>query len=129
MRWGGWIWLGSPAKLWAASIVFVILGVLLAFGAVGGYAISKDSVTMDLDRPMEHIWNACVEETRHQGAVKRLDPKNGRLDAQIQQASVVVTVEQLTPATVRVVIRARRNLLPRIEVAQRLAIGIARRIG
>ena len=103
--------------------------VLLAFGAVGGYAISKDSVTMDLDRPMEHIWNACVEETRHQGAVKRLDPKNGRLDAQIQQASVVVTVEQLTPATVRVVIRARRNLLPRIEVAQRLAIGIARRIG
>ena len=84
---------------------------------------------MDLDRPREHVWQVCLEEAKREGTVKRVDPKNGRLDAQIQQASVVLTLEQLTPATIRVVIRARRNLLPRIEVAQRLAIEIARRIG
>ena len=103
--------------------------ILLASGAVAGYLVGRDSVTMDLDRPREHVWNVCLEETKRQGAVKRGDPKGGRVEAQIQQASVVLTLEQLTPATVRVVIRARKNLLPRIEVAQRLAIEIARRIG
>ena len=103
--------------------------ILLASGAAAGYAVSRDSLTLDLDRPKEHVWNVCLEETKQQGTVKRADPKEGRLEAQIQQASVVLTLEQLTPATVRVVIRARRNLLPRIDVAQRLAIGIARRTG
>lgn len=103
--------------------------ILLASGAAVGYIVGKDSVTMDLDRPRELVWTACFEEAKHLGMVKRVDPKNGRLDAQIQRASVVVTLEQLTPATLRVVVRARRNMLPRIEVAQRLAIGIARRVG
>ncbi len=103
--------------------------ILLASGAAAGYLLGKDSVTMDLDRPREHVWSVCVEETKLQGTVKQADPKEGRVEAQIQQSSVVVTVEQLTPATVRVVVRARRNLLPKIEVAQRLIIAIARRVG
>ncbi len=113
--------------------VFFLSGcapVLLASaGIAAGYAVSRDSVTLDFDRQKEQVWKVCVEETQRQGMVKRVDPKSGRLDAQIQQASVVLTLEQLTPATVRVVIRARKNLLPKIEVAQRLALAIARRVG
>jgi len=33
MRWRRSIWLTSPARLWAASVVFVVLGTLLAFAA------------------------------------------------------------------------------------------------
>ncbi len=104
--------------------------VLLAFsGAVVGYAVSHDSVTVDLDRPWDRIWSACLEETKRQGRVKSEDRANGRIDARIQKTDVVVTLEQLTPSTVRVVIRARRNLLPQVEVAQHLGVGIARRVG
>ncbi len=102
--------------------------VLLAtVGAVAGYAVSKDSVTIDLDRPWERVWASCLEETKRQGRIKREDRARGRIDARIKETDVVATLEQLTPSTVRVIIRARRNLLPKVEVAQRLGIGIAQR--
>ena len=97
-------------------------------GAIGGYAASRDSVTIDLDKPWDRVWAACLEETKKQGVSKREDRANGRIDAKVQMADVVVTLKQLTPATVRVVVRARKNLLPQVEVAQRLGVAIARRV-
>lgn len=103
--------------------------VLLATaGAVAGYAVSKDSVTIDLDRPWDRVWASCLEEAKHLGKIKREDRVKGRIDARINEADAVVTLDQLTPATVRVVIRARKHLLPQVEVAQKLGIGIARRV-
>jgi len=117
----------------AAGISFLSAGcapVLLAsMGAVAGYAVSRDSVTLDLDRPSNRVWAACLEEVKLQGRLKKEDRANGRLEAQIREVDVVVTLEQLTPSTVRVLIRARKNLLPKVDVAQRLSLGIARRVG
>lgn len=98
-------------------------------GAVGGYAVSRDSVTLDLDRPLERVWALCLEETQGQGTIKRQDRRRDRIEARIREADVVVTVERLTDSTVRVIIRARKHLLPQVETAQRLALGIARRAG
>ena len=104
--------------------------VLLATaGAVVGYAVSRDSVTMDLDRPRDQVWGACLEETKRQGNLKREDRLRGRIDARIRETDVTLTLEQLTPSTVRVVIRARKHLLPQVDVAQRLGVAIARRAG
>lgn len=100
---------------------------LVSAGAVAGYAVSRDSVTVDIDKPRETVWKACLEETQRLGAIKKHDQPNGRIDAQIQKTDVVVTLEQLTASTVRVAIRARKNLLPQLELAQRLGFNIARR--
>lgn len=102
---------------------------LVAGGLAAGYAISRDSVVLDLDRSLEKVWDACLEEVRYQGRLKKENRKRSRIDARIREVDIVLTLEQLTPATVRVVIRARKHLLPRVEVAQRLGLGIARRIG
>lgn len=121
-----------------ARICFILTTVLLAgcapvflatAGAIVGYAVSRDSVTVDLDRPLDQVWSACLEETKRQGTVKRQDQARGRIDAQIRRVDVVVTVDALTPSTVRVVIRARKNLLPQVDTAQRLGVAIARRVG
>ena len=103
--------------------------VLLATGAVVGYAVSRDSVTVDLDRPMDRVWQACLEETKFQGTLKREDRAKGRIDARIRETDVTLTLESLTSSTVRVVIHARKHLLPKADVAQRLGVGIARRTG
>ena len=102
---------------------------LATVGAVGGYAVSRDSVAIDLDRPADRVWSACLEEVKRQGLIKREDRAGGRIDAQIRKVDVVLTLETLTPSTVRVVIRARKNLLPQVEIAQRLGVAIARRVG
>ena len=102
---------------------------LASAGAVAGYAVSRDSVILDMDAPRDTVWRASLEESARLGAIKKQDQVNGRIDGRIQKADVVLTLEQLTPSTVRVVIRARKNLLPEIEPAQKLGMNIARRIG
>ncbi|MDO8730002.1 MAG: hypothetical protein Q7J69_02290 [Candidatus Omnitrophota bacterium] len=102
--------------------------VLLATGVVAGYAISRDSVLMDLDQPWDRVWSAAQQEVTERGLVKRENPKRGRLDARVEETDVVVALKQLTPSTVRVVVRARKNLLPKVDVAQKVALGIQRRL-
>ncbi len=102
---------------------------LTTAGVIVGYAVSRDSVTLDLDRPWDRIWEISLEETKHQGIVKREDRVKGRIDARIREADVTLSLEQLTPSTVRVVIRARKHLLPKVDVAQRLGVAVARRAG
>ena len=101
--------------------------VLLATGAVVGYAASRDSVLLDMDQPWDRVWSAAQQEVTEQGQVDRENPKRGRLDARVQEADVVVALKQLTPSTVRVIVRARKYLMPKIEAAQKLAFGIQRR--
>ena len=102
---------------------------LITTGALGGYAISRDSVTVDLDRSWDRVWEVSLRETKRQGHIKREDRENGRIDAQIQKTDVILTLQQLTPKTVRVVIHARKYLLPHVETAQRLGVAIANQAG
>ena len=124
----------APAALFVSFAIGAIgtsgcAPLLVASGVAAGYAVSRDSVILDLDKSWESVWNACVDEVKYEGRLKRENRKRSRIDARIRDVDVVLTLEQLTPATVRVVIRARKHLLPRVEVAQRLGLGIARRMG
>jgi len=121
--------LGPTILLLAFSLSGCAPVLLATAGVVVGYAVSRDSVTIDLDRTWDKVWAASLEETKHQGLLKREDRGRGRLDARIRETDVSVTLEQLTPSTVRLVIRARKHLLPQVEVAQRLGVAIARRAG
>lgn len=118
-------------KVYPIAVLLALSGcapVLLAAGAVAGYAVSRDSVVLDLDHPVDRVWDAAVEEVKAAGTLKKENPKRRRLDAQIDEADVVVTVKALSPSTVRVVVRARKTLLPKPDVAQRVAFGIQRRV-
>ncbi|MBI3616297.1 MAG: hypothetical protein HY211_07250 [Candidatus Omnitrophica bacterium] len=125
----------SPVKVYLvlALATFPFSGcapvLLVTASAIVGYAVSRDSVTMDLDRPMDRVWGTCLEETKLQGNLKKEDRGRGRIDARVRETDVTLTLEQLTPSTVRVVIRARKHLLPQVDVAQRLGVAIARRAG
>ena len=115
------------------SVLLLALGIggcaplLIASGAAVGYAAGRDSAALDLDRPWNAVWDASKEEIQHQGLIKREDAKRGRIDAKVEEADVVLTVKQLTPSTVRVIVRARKNLFPKVEIAQKLSVGIQRR--
>jgi|GEM_PF-679843 len=118
----------SPAL--AAAAVLALSGcapVLIAAGAVVGYGVSRDSVILDMEHPPETAWKAAMEEIKSVGTIKREDPNLRRVDAQVEGIDVVVTVKSLTSSTTRVVVRARKYLLPKQLLAQRIAFGIQRR--
>lgn len=122
------IWISLTALGWAVLPLSAgCAPMLVAAGAAAGYAASRDSVTLDLDGSPERVWEAATEEIRELGKIKREDLKQRRLDGQVEGADVVITLRPLTASTVRVAVRARRNLLPKPEIAQRIAFGIVRR--
>jgi hypothetical protein len=98
-------------------------------GVVGGIAISKDTVESTLDKDYERVWSAATKEIRAlNGTISMEDRRNGRMEACIRNAHVRVTINQLTPKTVQVRIKARKNLFPDIDLANKLSTRIAERL-
>jgi len=116
---------GLAAMLGVAGCPVVLVGA----GAVGGYAVSRDRVDLTLERPYDQVWSACLEETKRMGLLRNVDEKVGRIEAVNQGAHLVVTLQRLTETTVKVTVRARKALLPKVELAQQLAARIAKRVG
>lgn len=103
--------------------------VLLGGGAVAGYAISRDHVELTVEQPYAKVWGVALDETKRAGVLKDLNEETGRIEATYQGTHIVVTLERMTEMSVKIVVKARKHLLPQIDVAQRLATRMARRLG
>ena len=102
---------------------------LLGVGSVAGYAVSRDRVELTVEQPYDKVWSAALEETKRAGLLKDVNPDVGRIEATYQGAHLTVTLERVTETAVKVVIKARKHMLPKIEIAQRLATRLAKRLG
>jgi hypothetical protein len=93
----------------------------LGAGAVGGYAVSRDSVVDHLDYPPDAIYREALTVVKQMGEITLEAPKQRMIQAKIDRVSVKVTVRPLTERTVELRIRARNQwLMPRVDVAQRV---------
>ena len=102
--------------------------VLVGAGAVAGYAVSRDHVELTVERPYDQVWAAALDETKHSGLLKDVNRDTGRIEATNQGTHIEVTLERITETAVKVVVKARKHLLPQIDTAQRLAGRLARRL-
>ena len=101
---------------------------LLGGGVLGGVAISEDTVRSDLDKPFNQIWDIAHQELKEMGAVTLKDKEHGRLEADVEHARVWIALDQLTPKTVRLEVKARKNMLPKIKLAQKISTRILKRL-
>ena len=128
MRLTSW---GVAGGLWATVWLSTTgcAAVVLGAGAVAGYAVSRDHVELMVERPFDQVWLAALEETKRAGLLKDVNKDTGRIEAVSQGTHITVTLEPVSETTIKVLVRARKHLLPTIEVAQRLATRLARRLG
>lgn len=116
------------ALLCAASCGCAV-AVLAGAGAVAGYAVSRDHVEMLVERPYPQVWSAVLDETKRFALLKETDPEQGKIEADSKGTHIVISVSKETELAVKVTIKARKHLLPKIDVAQQLATRIAKRVG
>lgn len=95
-----------------------------ALGAVGGYAVSKDTVQGETDTDYERLWNASITVARIRGTVKSEDYARGYLNFEADSSKVWIKLIRLTKATTRLRISARKYHLPNLSLAQDLYIKI-----
>lgn len=95
-----------------------------AVGALGGYAISKDTVQGETDTSYDTLWNAALTVSRIRGTVKSEDSIRGYLELEAESSKVYIRLIRLTQATTRLRISCRKYHLPNLTLAQDLFVKI-----
>ncbi len=90
----------------------------VAVGAVGGYAVSRDTFEGVQNKGQEEIWDAAHTVLSIMGTINQDSRKQGEINATVYGASVTVTVMAVNLTTTKLRVKARKALLPRIGLAQ-----------
>jgi len=97
---------------------------LIGAGVAGGMAISSDTVKTDVDNKAADIWESAVYTVKKMGVVTTENKLKKTLEAIAEESNVTVWVEELTPKACRLKVKARKNLLPNINLAHKISVRI-----
>jgi hypothetical protein len=92
--------------------------VLIATGAIGGYAISKDTFQGETDKSYDSLWSAALNISKIRGNLKTEDSVKGYIELETESSKVYIRLVRITQATTRVRISARKYHLPNLTLAQ-----------
>jgi len=111
-------------------ILFNVLGCVPllvggAAGALGAYAISKDTIQGETDKDYNALWDTARTVAKIRGAIKAEDKSKGYLEIEVDSSQVIVRLIRLTKATTRLRVSARNKMkLPNIGLAQDIFVKI-----
>ena len=108
----------------ASGCIFVVGG---AVGALGGYAISQDTIEGESDITYHSLWNSAVDVMGVMGTQQVINSQEATIVAQVDSAKVWITFERLAQATTRIRVKARRYLMPHITLSQKIFVKIIER--
>lgn len=94
--------------------------VLVGAGVAGGIAISEDTAKLEVDSNFDRTWKITYGVVKSMGVVTKEDRESGKIEAKIQDSSVEAKVVPLTSRTTQIQIKARKNLLPNMDLAMRM---------
>ncbi len=107
----------------------VLLGMLLSSGCVallvgagvaGGIAVSQDKVQLQVDTSYEHAFKVVHTTLERMGIINTEDQKGGNIEATIQESHVIARITSVTAKSVRIEIKARKNFLPNMDLANKI---------
>ena len=104
-----------------SGCIYIVAGTV---GALGGYAISKDTMEGITERSYSNIWDTSLKVLSIMGNVISEDKKKGIIEAEIDSSSAKVFMEELAPKVVRLTVTSRKLLLPNIKLAQKIYVKI-----
>ena len=111
-----------PLILLCCGCVPLIIGG--AAGALGAYAVSKDTVQGETDKPYESLWDAAYSVSKMQGVIRQENAESGYLALDVSKSTVEIHLIRLTHATTRIRVTARKYHLPDLNLAQNLFVKI-----
>ena len=113
----------APVILLNISGCWFIIGG--AAGAAGAYAVSKDTIQGETDKPYDGLWNSAIDVGKIRGTIKRQDYSSGKIEILTSDANHIwINLERLTPATTRVKVSCRKHHFSNLDLAQELYMKI-----
>ncbi len=100
----------------ASGCFYLVIG---GVGALGGYAISPDTVEgMVNGDSLEDLWQAAVDTISIMGVIEEKNEISGVLIAKVQGVHITVVLVEPVADSVKLRVKARRGMMPKIKVAQ-----------
>jgi hypothetical protein len=93
-------------------------------GAVGGYAISRDTIQGDTDRPYDGLWDTAINVGKIRGTIIEENKIRGYMKLEADSSKVWITFIRLTRATTRTRVSARKHHFPNLGLAQDIYVKI-----
>lgn len=97
-------------------------------GAVGGYAVTRDTIQGEYDVGYSDAWKSAVEVCGLLGIVNTKDSSLGTIQATVDRVKVKVEVTQLTPEATRLKVKARKGIFPRLGTAEKVFVKIVQQL-
>lgn len=91
---------------------------IAAGGAVGGYAISRDTFEGVTAKSQDEIWDATQRVMSIMGTVTENDRHSGEIIGTVNGANVTVSLLAVNLSTTKIRIKARKGIFPRVGIAQ-----------
>lgn len=95
-----------------------------AVGALGGYAISNDTIQGETDKLYDSLWSSAQMMSRARGVIRQEDSSGGSIELEVESSRVWIKLIRLTQATTRLKVSARKHHLPNLSLAQDLFVKI-----
>ena len=92
--------------------------VAVGAGAVGGYAVSRDTFEGISAKGQDEIWDAANHILAIMGEVRNTERKSGSIEAVVSGVKVTVSVIPVSLTATKIRVKARKSIFPRIAVAQ-----------
>ncbi|MFH0877165.1 MAG: DUF3568 family protein [Candidatus Omnitrophota bacterium] len=108
-----------------AGCFWLVIG---AAGAVGGYAVTRDTIQGEYDVGYSDVWKSSVEVCGLFGIVNTKDSSIGTIQATVDGARVKIEVTQLTPEATRIKVKARKGIFPRLGTAEKVFVKIVQQL-
>ena len=103
--------------VFSSGCVFVVVG---AAGAVGGYAVTRDTFEGVSSKSQEELLASAHKVMSIMGTILNERPKDGEIVGTVYGAHVTIDVIQINLTTSRLRVRARKLIFPRIGIAQEI---------
>lgn len=101
----------------------LFLGIII--GGVGVYAISKDTVQADTEKPYESLWETAISIGKIRGVIKQQDFNKGYIQIITSDSSkIYIRFIRLTTHATRLRVSARKFHLPNLALAQEVCVKI-----
>jgi hypothetical protein len=112
----------SSLMVFLNGCIYLVVG---SVGALGGYVVSPDTVEgVMYDRQQPEVWDAAIEVVSVKGVILEQNEIGGVLIAKINNAKITITVVDIGDQTVKLTIKARKALLPKVKLAQDIYVKI-----
>lgn len=110
-----------PVLLMLNGCIYLVVG---GVGAVGGYIVSPDTVEGITENDKNSVYDASIEISSIMGSVVEQNVDGGVILAKINTADVTISMVPISETTVKLMVKARKLYLPRINLAQDIYVKI-----